>query len=152
MVLDLVSVVILSTLAGLTGGLIAGYLTTRRMLRGGYKIPVVELPRGKHGRGGRRYVVFEVLGTEPISFDELREIVESTARRVYGEITASMMGVKLVEYDEVKRRGVVRVRRDYKYHALAILGMIRSVGSKKVMIVPLATTGSLKRAKRLVES
>jgi RNase P/RNase MRP subunit POP5 len=101
-------------------------------------------------RRGRRYIVFEVLGTEPVKFEELRDAIMGTVRRVYGELGEARLRVKLIEYDEVRRRGILRVRREFKLQALAVLGLTRDFNGRRLLLVPISTTGSLKRARALV--
>ncbi|MFN4046246.1 MAG: Rpp14/Pop5 family protein, partial [Acidilobaceae archaeon] len=78
--------------------------------------------------------------------------VKAAVRNVYGELGEAAMRAHLVEYNEVRRRGIIRVRGPYKDHVLAVLGLIRNTGNKRVLIAPIAVTGSLKRARKLVEA
>lgn len=148
---DLILPVILGALAGLASGLLAAYLILGRASKRMFRLSPPTL-RVTGRRSGRRYVVFEVLGVESISFDELRAAIGRVTREAYGEMGEALMGIRLIEYDELRRRGIIRVRRDYKMHALAVLGLIRSVNGRRLLLVPLATTGSLKRARRIANS
>jgi ribonuclease P/MRP protein subunit POP5 len=101
-------------------------------------------------RPRRRYIVFEAL---PGGFreDDVRDAIESTAARLAGELGLALSGLALIEYRADTSRGVLRVRHEYKNLALAVLGLARSVGGQRALLVPIATTGSLKRARRLLQ-
>ncbi len=148
---ELLPSLIVGALAGLVSGAIITYYVIRRFSREQVLGYPVRLSR-RVSKRGKRYIVFEVLGTEPLKFEELREAVVSTVRRVYGELGEARLRIKLVEYDEARRRGILRVRREFKLHALAVLGLIRSFNGRRLLIIPISTTGSLKRARALVRS
>jgi len=147
--LQILTPLVLGALAGLVSGALIAYATLRGYAKGRLMKPSLGPPPRARKRG-RRYVVFEVLGTEPVGFEELKGAIEGTVRRVYGELGSAMFGVKLIEYDEVRRRGVLRVRRDFKLYALAVLGLVRSSNGRRLLLIPLSTTGSLKRARAVV--
>jgi len=96
----------------------------------------------------QRYIVFEVASTRRVSRDELARTIRETASRVLGMTGIVDSGLQLVEYDESARRGIVRVKHTYKYHALAILGMIRRVGDEEVLVIPVAASGTLRKARK----
>jgi len=151
---SLVLQLLLGAIAGFVGGVLASYIAIRFLARRRERIPL-GLPvlglRGRRPGYGRRYIVFEVLGVEPVGFDELKAAIEGAVRRAYGEAGEALLRLKLVEFDESRRRGIVRVRRDFKVHALAVLGLVRSLDGKRVLLAPLATTGSLRRARRIMQ-
>jgi ribonuclease P/MRP protein subunit POP5 len=100
-------------------------------------------------RPRRRYIVFEVI---PGGFREAEvwEAIKATAERFAGLLGLALSGLALVDYDEERSRGIVRVRREYKGLALTVLSLTRRISGVRVLIVPLATTGSIKRARRLL--
>ncbi|MEB2836714.1 MAG: hypothetical protein GSR80_000664 [Desulfurococcales archaeon] len=152
----------LSVATGLAGGYLAGFLAAReaRGLRAivaaaltgaARERDLVRARRILSSRPRRRYIVFEVI---PGGFgeDEVRRAIEESASRVAGALGVTLSGLGLVEYDASTSRGIVRVRREYKGLALAVLGLTRKMGGSRVLVVPIATTGSLKRARRLLRA
>ena len=101
-------------------------------------------------RPRNRYIVFEVGTPLHISREELAREIREAAVNVLGLSGLIDSGLQLIEYDEDARTGILRVRNTYKYHALAILGLVRRVGDAEVMLVPLGTSGTLRRARKLV--
>ncbi len=98
----------------------------------------------------RRYIVFTIETTERIEERDLAKAIVNTAEEVLGRVGLVDSGIHLVYYDPVKRLGVVRVKHLYKYHALAILGLVRDVNGAKIRILPLGTSGTLKKALKRV--
>lgn len=101
-------------------------------------------------RSRRRYIVFQVVSDRRISSGELKSALTEVCRSMLGEVFVVDSGIKLVDYEPRTGRGIVRVRHAYKYKLLAMLGLVREVGGNRVLIYPLTTTGSLKRARKLL--
>ncbi len=147
------------------GGLVAWIISSNRLKR------VAELEsvmlaalRGEYGqralakaakavlrRPRRRYIVFEVVPAGA-GREEVERAIEDAARAVLGLVGLADSAVKLVDYDESTGRGIVRVRHTYKYVALAVLGLVRSINGRPAMIVPIATSGTIRRARRLMST
>ncbi len=96
----------------------------------------------------RRYIVFEVVVSNRVSREEVEKAINETFRKLYGTVGASMAMLQLVDYDEVARRGILRVRSEYKYWVLSALALVREIGGSKALIVPLAVHGTVKRARK----
>jgi len=95
-----------------------------------------------------RYIVFEVASSRRVPRDELARKIREVATKTLGLTGLVDSGLQLIEYDESTRRGILRVRHTYKYHALAILGLVREVSGERVLLVPLATSGTLRKARK----
>jgi len=102
-------------------------------------------------RPKKRYIVFEVFPSG-LKEEDMRLSIDRVAREVIGLKGISEAKLKLIYYNEERSRGILRVRREYKYVALAILGLIRNVKNVEVLVTPLTSTGSLKRAKKFVST
>lgn len=137
---------IIIVLLSLIGGSLGGALTTV-VLKG--EAPPLRAILFKKQRGEKkRYIVFEIATAERLEVDEVAKAIESTAKRLLGELGVAKARLKLVDYDPNLRRGVLRVRNEYKWHALAVLSLIRLIGEKRVFVTPLATSGSLWKARK----
>lgn len=152
-----VAMVLIAAATGAIAGYTAASLRVRRisatlsaLLGGASRYRDIAKARQKMAsRPRRRYIVFEVV-PGGVSEGELREAIVSTTRRIAGETGLALSGLALILYNEETSRGVIRVRHTHKNLALAVLGLTRHVSGKRVLLVPLASTGSLKRAKRLL--
>ncbi len=98
----------------------------------------------------RRYIVFEVISEAPINWDALEEEVKRVITEYLGKTGRVDSGVALAYYDPDRNRGVLRVRSDYRYKVLGLLGLVRRIQGRRAIIIPLAVTGSVKRAKRII--
>lgn len=92
----------------------------------------------------KRYILFRVESSVKLSEKSVSKALIEAFRRVVGEAGLTASGVHLVYYDEVSKIGAIRIRSDYKYQALAIMGMIRVIDGNRVSIIPLGTSGTLK--------
>ncbi len=103
---------------------------------------------GEKGRSRRRYVVFEVATSAEVDEDEVRAAIEGAFVRLFGEVGMAEAGLKLIMYDKVRRRGIVRVRAEGLQRLLAALGAVRRVGQVDVVVVPLRTAGTIRKARK----
>ena len=97
----------------------------------------------------RRYIVFEVIPGD-LDHAEVEAALNETLRKLVGIVGESSSRMKLLYFDKRRSRGIIRIRREHKYLALAVLGLTRSIAGRRVIVIPLAVTGSIKRAKRLI--
>ncbi|GAB6147692.1 Rpp14/Pop5 family protein [Stetteria hydrogenophila] len=129
----------------------AGLLELALRLEARYR-EAARLARSLSRRPRRRYIVFEVIPAEAADAGSLESAIRETLKGLTGVVGLAESGVKLIEYQPGSGRGILRVRAGYKYAALAALGLVRRINGRRVLIAPLATTGSIKRARRLVTS
>lgn len=97
----------------------------------------------------RRYIVFEIIPGN-LDYAEVEAALNEALRKLVGIVGESSSRMKLLYFDKRRSRGIIGVRREYKYLALAVLGLTRSIAGRRVVVIPLAVTGSIKRAKQLV--
>lgn len=101
-------------------------------------------------RPRRRYIVFELMAERSIPQDRVEEAIKGVVREYLGLAGLTGSGVSLVYYEEARGRGVLRVSGEYRYQVLGLLGLLRRIDGARVIVIPLAVTGSIKRAKRLL--
>ncbi len=102
-------------------------------------------------RPRKRYIVFEILAEKPISEQDLRAKLYSSARRVLGDAEFAKSGFQIVYYNKTTMRGILRIREPFKLKALGVLGLVREINEIQVLISPIATTGTIKRAKKIAD-
>ena len=94
----------------------------------------------------KRYIVFEVLGQGNINMNELDNEIRKNIVALLGRKGIVEVGYKLVFYDESQRKGIIRSNnRAYKF-LIGILGLVRKIGNKNILIVPISIHGTLKKA------
>ncbi len=159
--MELLALTVVAVVAGVIGGVtgfIASLLICRRCRKAALAVEsvtamaarerfLVKLRRSIKKRPSKRYIVFEVVGG-PVEPRDLEREIREAFKRLFGEPALGISMLRLAEYYDDKSVGILRVRREYKYHALAALGIVRTVSGKRVVLVPILTSGTIKRARR----
>ena len=109
-----------------------------------------ELVRELRRRRRRRYIVFYVVyeGDTPPQPEELEKAIIRAVERLAGQLTVAKSRLQLVYYDPVRGAGILRATHDTKYLVLAGMALVRMVAGKRVVLVPVRTTGTIKTARR----
>ena len=100
----------------------------------------------------KRYIVFEVLGDCQVDEQALWRVLRETIREVLGSPGLIKSGVALVYYNPHLKRGILRVRNNYKNQVLGSLGLIRRISNCEVLVLPISTSGTLKSAKKILNN
>ena len=148
----LVAVAVATSLASLYISL-ATYLRVRRALR---------VVRGALARGvgrlvrpRRRYVVFEVVpisgDLSSVSREELEDALARAYRELNGLVGLSLARPTLVHYDRSRGLGVLAVKHLWRRHAILAMSLVREVGGVRVLLNPLRTTGTRRKALKYLE-
>lgn len=101
-------------------------------------------------RRRRRYIVFRIVtedGTSPPP-EEVEKAILRAVERLGGQLTAALARVQLVYYHPEQAAGIIRASHDTKYLVLAALGLVRSIGGRRALIIPVRTTGTIRSAKK----
>lgn len=93
----------------------------------------------------KRYILFECRG-EHVA--ELKRAFYAEALRFFGEYGLSHAGIKLIEYDEKSRRGIIRCERSHLEQALGFLALLNSLDGKAARLVSLKSSGTISALKR----
>lgn len=102
------------------------------------------------GRIRKRYVVFAVVSDHELSNRVLEKAIRERFRILFGESNLVKADPQLVYYDPSIKRGVIRVSHTYKDQLIALLGSIREINGARILIIPLKSTGTIKRARRIL--
>lgn len=94
----------------------------------------------------KRYMIFEVLSDGYLRRDELEKELRNTFKNLFGELHLIRSSISIQYYDERLRIGVLKYNHVYKFKILVALGLVRRVGSSKTMLIPIRTTGTLRKA------
>ncbi len=105
----------------------------------------------QRGRDRKRFIVFKLLAGKGLSKDELEGLVKRSFRQLFGATALAVAGVSIAHYDPGKGVGVLRVRATHKNHAILALAAIDSLTDGEVIVQPLRTTGTLRKAMKYAE-
>ncbi len=93
----------------------------------------------------KRYIVFRVVSEEPIDPESVERAIADKFREVVGEVGYTLARPRLIQGGG--DCWILRVRHTYKNHAIAVLGLVREVDGVRVLLVPVATSGTIRRAR-----
>lgn len=92
----------------------------------------------------KRYLLFEVKGSQPIE-DELKRGIYSESLRFFGEYGSSFIQLKLVEYDVATKTGILRCNRDKIEEVLGFLALVNELNGKKARLITKRTSGTINK-------
>ncbi len=106
----------------------------------------------RSGRRRKRYMIFEVVSDKEVSAGLLEYEVRAVFRKLFGDMHLARASLSIQYFDNRLNVGIIKFSHLYRHKTLAALGVMRTVGDAKVMIIPLRTTGSLRKALKYVKS
>ncbi len=98
----------------------------------------------------KRYMVFEVISDGTPDKSSLESEIKGVFKNLFGEIHLTAASLAIQYYDSRLRMGILKFTHRYRYKVLAALGLVKRVGSVKVLIVPVRTTGTYKKALKYI--
>ncbi len=93
----------------------------------------------------KRYILFTLKGD--LGKDELSNGIYKYSLRFFGEQGLSTHIVRLMEFDEKKKEGILLVNRDAANSLLGMLALINEMGGKKARIIAKKTSGTIRSLK-----
>ena len=100
----------------------------------------------RRGRDRKRFIVFRLLAGRGLGKDEFEGLVRRSFRQLFGTAALAVAGVSVAHYDPGRGAGVLRVRATHKNHAILALAAIDTLTGGEVIVQPLRTTGTLRKA------
>ncbi|NON62025.1 Rpp14/Pop5 family protein, partial [Acidianus sp. RZ1] len=76
--------------------------------------------------------------------------IRSSVKEFLGRMWLDISNPKLILYIDNEKRGIISTNRAGYKVILASIPGIKEINGKKALVVPLRTTGSLKKAKKLL--
>lgn len=104
----------------------------------------------KNKRIRRRYIVFAIVSEKTIDRKSLENAIRSTVSRYFGEASLIKADPQLIYYEPSIGRGIIRTSHMEADKVVAALGAINRINGSGALIIPLKTTGTLKRAKKIL--
>jgi ribonuclease P/MRP protein subunit POP5 len=93
-----------------------------------------------------RYIAFQIISEEAITYADLEAAVWNTMLDFFGEYGTSWTSVWLIKnlYDEQKQFGVIRCNNKSVAAMLAALGLVSRLGDIRVIVKVLKISGTIK--------
>ncbi|MUM64452.1 ribonuclease P [Acidianus infernus] len=99
----------------------------------------------------KRYIVFYIISEDQkISQKNIEEAIRSAVKELLGSMWLEISNPRVIIYLNDSNEGIISTNRAGYKAVIASLPLVKAVDGKKVLIVPKRTTGSLKKAKRLI--
>mgnify|MGYP001772510165 CR=1 FL=1 len=114
-----------------------------------YRTKVIYIKKIKNKRDikAKRYVIFDIISQETLELKEIEESIRNAVKELGGKIWLEIANPKVIMV--YQNHGIVSTNRIGYKILIASLPLAR-VQNKHVLFVPRRTTGSLKRAKKLI--
>lgn len=93
----------------------------------------------------KRYILFDLQGN--LGKDELSREIYKYSLRFFGEHGLSTHVIRLIEFDEKKKEGILLVNRDAANNLLGMLALVNEMGGKPARIIAKKTSGTLRALK-----
>lgn len=100
----------------------------------------------------KRYVVFAAVCEEKVGHNDVASALRDTFVKLYGELTTQKGSPRVLIFDEEKQRGIARISHLHVDLLVASLGFIKRVGSTKCILIPLKVTGTIKKARKYLDT
>jgi ribonuclease P/MRP protein subunit POP5 len=85
-----------------------------------------------------------------ISNKSIEDAIRGSVKELLGNMWLEISNPKIVFYDPIKLQGIISTNRAGYKVVIASLPLVKEINNTKVLIVATRTTGSLKRAKKLM--
>lgn len=102
----------------------------------------IELKRRK------RYIVFHIVSNQSLTrVEEVNNIITSSLRSCGGDLMLGECKPQVIYFSSRRSRGILRTYHDCYEKIIACLSTTRGHGDKKILFIPIRTTGTLKKAR-----
>ena len=99
------------------------------------------------GRLRRRYLVFEVIANrDSATKEEVERRLKEAFKTLFGVFELSRAGIAVKFFDKELQRGVIRFNSSYRAKLLVSIGYAQYASKGSFIVVPIRTTGTLKKA------
>lgn len=98
----------------------------------------------------KRYVVLRLVSSDVLKKEEVEDALSKVFIRFFGEAGYVKANPKLVFFDEKRGSCIVRINHIYVRALVSILWMIRDINGKECLVIPVKTTGTIRKAHRVM--
>ncbi|MGC8566573.1 MAG: Rpp14/Pop5 family protein [Caldisphaera sp.] len=147
-ILNSILIIIISIIISSLIGYFVGIYSSKNFLKK-YKL-ILKIKQKNNTKIRKRYIVFEILSTNPIDIGLLESTIIEKFKELYGTTILSDSYIKLIGFNEESKRGIIRIRSEYVNNLIATISLIRKIGKDDLIIIPVRASGTIKKAKKFI--
>ncbi len=121
---------------------IVSIMSLRRDLRVFRPSKNVKNPKAK------RYIIVDVVSAKEVSLKEVESVVRSAVKEMFGMVWLDLSNPRVIYY--LNNKGIISTTRIGYRVVLASLPKTYDLSGGTILVVPRKTTGSVKKAKKLI--
>lgn len=110
--------------------------------------------KNKKDTRAKRYIIFYLVTASNenvnINSNELENAIRNSIKELMGKMWLEIANPKIVLYLPDRKQGIISTNRVGYKAVLASLPLVKNIGDMSILVVPKKTTGSLKKAKRIL--
>ena len=93
----------------------------------------------------KRYVVFEVLSKDKLSYNSIKKEINNTLQSFLGELGYAKAGIMFIDQKYKFPYGMIKVNHKHVNELKAGLALVKSINGKKVIVKSVKTSGIIKK-------
>jgi ribonuclease P/MRP protein subunit POP5 len=98
----------------------------------------------------KRYLVFEIASSKQIDAGLLENAIREKYKELFGTTNLADSYLKLIYFNNVTNRGIIRIKHIYIDYLISSLALLRKIDNNDILIIPIRTSGTINRAKKLL--
>lgn len=118
------------------------------------KNKAIKIIKNKKDIKAKRYIIFYLVFDErdakAINVSEIENAIRNSVKELMGRIWLEIANPRIILYLDDKKQGIISTNRAGYKAVLASLPLVKNIGSTEVLVVPKRTTGSLKKARKIL--
>ncbi len=102
-------------------------------------------------REKKRYLTYEIISQNKLSFNEAKSSIDSANLRFLGELSMAKYGI--IHLDELyhENKGVLKVNHKYVNELKTSLALIRQINNDKVIVNTINISGMINKSKKMLK-
>ncbi|WP_292320560.1 Rpp14/Pop5 family protein [Caldisphaera sp.] len=106
--------------------------------------------KSKIKKSRKRYLVFEIATSKQIDPGLLENAIREKYKELFGATNLADSYLKLIYFNNVTNRGIIRIKHIYVDYLLSSLSLLRKIDNNDILIIPIKTSGTINKAKKLL--
>lgn len=102
-------------------------------------------------RQRNRYLVFKIHSEKKFKRADIVNAVQEKHLQLYGELASGIHNLWVMDWYEKKKKGIVKTTNKSPDYIRGCLTLITEIDGKKAVFEVIKTTGTLKKARNLIE-